>query len=116
MHSRGIAHRDIKLENILLDEKKNAMIADFGFATNQTHSMEIAGTASYALPEMGYEALNTKQADIWATTVVLFTLYAGHPPFGAPTADDPYFKLIALGKWNIFWKAHSRNKPSEGYF
>ena len=68
----------------MLDDEGVLKIADFGFATSATHSYEIAGTQSYALPEMGHDCVNTTHADLWAVGVILFTMYAGHPPFTVP--------------------------------
>ena len=60
IHSQGIAHRDIKTENTLLDENFNLKLADFGLATNANQkSFNLCGTAGYLPPEchlrMGYK-------------------------------------------------------------
>ena len=54
MQSKNVAHRDLKLENIMIDDKLNAVIGDFGFATfkhvNQLSSYR--GTKTYMAPEI----------------------------------------------------------------
>lgn len=54
MHGVGVVHRDIKLENILVDENLNFKLADFGFSTfkNITHLQDYFGTKTYMAPEI----------------------------------------------------------------
>lgn len=53
--------------------------------------------------------------DLFALGVILFILYAGHPPFNCATADDPHYKLIATNRTAQFWQTHENRKP-EGFF
>ena len=88
MHMRGVAHRDLKLENILLDENFNLKITDFGFATkidgNNGSGLcsQKVGTECYMAPEillnMPYQPM---VADLFAFAVILFILMSGNPPF-----------------------------------
>lgn len=54
MQSKGVAHRDLKLENILVDSELNIKIADFGFATfkNVNQLESYSGTMTYMAPEI----------------------------------------------------------------
>jgi len=55
MHEVGIIHRDLKLENILVDERENLMISDFGFSTvddQNTLLFTACGSTCYAAPEI----------------------------------------------------------------
>ena len=54
MHGKGVVHRDLKLENILVDDNMNLKVADFGFATfRKIHSLKsYRGTMTYMAPEI----------------------------------------------------------------
>jgi serine/threonine protein kinase len=80
-HTRCITHRDIKLENLLLDDQSRIKIIDFGFSTcipNEKKIKIFCGTPSYMAPEI---VLKTEYcgppADIWALGVLLFTILTG---------------------------------------
>lgn len=53
--------------------------------------------------------------DLFAFAVVLFMMYSGVPPFTNATLEDPYYRLLCLGRVNEFWAAHSQNRP-KGFF
>ena len=117
MHANGVSHRDLKLDNILLDDDFNLKIVDFGFAsiraTNTTH----LGSFTHMAPEIwekdGYNGFNV---DIFAVGVILFYMVAGHPPFGNSLHTDPYYKPIRCNRADQFWKIHSQLRPKEEAF
>ena len=53
--------------------------------------------------------------DLFALGIILFIIYAGHPPFNLAKENDNYYRLIALQRADLFWKAHSNNK-APGFF
>ncbi|GMM53114.1 putative serine/threonine protein kinase [Starmerella bacillaris] len=94
MHQKGVVHRDLKLENLLLDSNQNILISDFGFANAfRTKSggfqlMETScGSPCYAAPEVVNSSrhYDGRKVDIWSVGVILFTFLAGYLPFD----DDP---------------------------
>lgn len=81
LHSKCIAHRDIKLENILIDDKNNIKLIDFGFSTcipNEQKTKMFCGTPSYMSPEIVQKLeYSGPPADIWAAGVLLFAYICG---------------------------------------
>ncbi len=84
IHSKNIAHRDIKLDNILLDGVGNVKIGDFGVSKQiQPNSMmfEQCGTPAYIAPEILRNKGYGLSVDLWSAGVVLFAMLYGSVPF-----------------------------------
>ncbi|XP_030071515.1 testis-specific serine/threonine-protein kinase 3-like [Microcaecilia unicolor] len=97
-HGQGIAHRDLKCENILMTSKNTPKLTDFGFATfinGNILSSTYCGSTAYAAPEIlqgqPYDAF---KADIWSLGVVLYLMVTGYMPFD----DNDLTKLLKLQK------------------
>uniref|UniRef100_A0A251UTY1 non-specific serine/threonine protein kinase n=1 Tax=Helianthus annuus TaxID=4232 RepID=A0A251UTY1_HELAN len=92
-HSMEICHRDLKLENTLLDGSTapRVKICDFGYSKSSVlHSQpkSAVGTPAYIAPEvLSRKAYNGKLADVWSCGVLLYVMLVGAYPFGDP--DDP---------------------------
>jgi serine/threonine protein kinase len=87
----GLLHGDIKPENILLDEKMNAKLVDFGiasFATEQRQLQGIWGTPYYIAPEKIRRQRVDVRSDIYSLGATLFHALTGKPPFDGPTPTD----------------------------
>lgn len=84
-HKRGIIHRDIKCENLLIDGNYRLKLADFGFARSQRTcelSRTYCGSLAYTAPEVIMEKpYSGKAADIWSSGVVLYAMLSGRLPF-----------------------------------
>src|SRR5437763_929418 len=88
-HSRGVLHRDLKPGNILLNERGEPLVSDFGLAklldgnNDLTRSLTTFGTAGFIAPEQanGTAADFTPAADVYSLGAVLFNVLAGRPPF-----------------------------------
>jgi protein-serine/threonine kinase len=92
IHAKKIVHRDLKLENLLLDRNRNVIISDFGFANRFEHRTDdlmqtSCGSPCYAAPELVIsEGMYVGSAvDIWSCGVILYAMLAGYLPFD----DDP---------------------------
>lgn len=86
-HNQNICHRDIKLENVLVDEKDNVKLIDFGFSlkcNNKTRLVSFCGTPPYMSPELSAKnPYNGQSSDVWALGVALYLMTTGKFPFKA---------------------------------
>eukprot|EP00510_Aplanochytrium_minuta_P005826 CAMPEP_0184018052 /NCGR_PEP_ID=MMETSP0954-20121128/7909_1 /TAXON_ID=627963 /ORGANISM="Aplanochytrium sp, Strain PBS07" /LENGTH=236 /DNA_ID=CAMNT_0026299419 /DNA_START=1335 /DNA_END=2045 /DNA_ORIENTATION=- len=132
LHRHGIIHRDIKLENILLEDKPdkdngfNAFkIADFGYAKHVNEEdlfRNPAGTLGYVAPEVLEKREYGPACDVWSAGVILYTLLSGYPPF--PHKEDVDLATLSLeealaceleaiqfGRQTKVWKEQFRHEP-----
>ena len=101
LHSQNIAHRDIKIDNILLDRYKNLKLIDFGLSTKYLDDKLLdqpCGTIVYSAPEvLEGQPYHGMLADVWSSGIVLYGMLSGYLPF-SDNDDNVNKKLIIEGK------------------
>ncbi|CAD8085702.1 unnamed protein product [Paramecium sonneborni] len=112
MHSIDYVHRDIKLENIMLNSDAQLFIIDFGLSVCLHTSKQYprhCGTLTYMAPELNLDekiinSNSLKKTDVFALGVVIFTLAYGYPPFTiAIQSKCRFWNTISQYKWQQFW-------------
>src|SRR5256886_540922 len=101
-HEHGILHRDIKPGNILLDDKGEPHLTDFGLArlveteSTMTRTLEVLGTPSYMAPEQaaGNNTQLTSATDVYGLGAVFYQLLTGQPPFAGGTTYETIKLLL----------------------
>ncbi|CEM38022.1 unnamed protein product [Vitrella brassicaformis CCMP3155] len=118
LHRMGVAHRDLKAENLLLDEYRDIKVVDFGLS-NTYHagqSLKTAcGSPQYAAPEMlaGHH-YEPGGSDVWSCGVVLYAMICGHLPFEDRDTARLYGKILKRRLRGIHTKADLPRCVSEG--
>ena len=96
-HLKGIVHRDIKLENVLIDSKMNIKLTDFGLCAIKESKYDVfshhVGTVRYTAPELLKGDGYNDSVDIWGIGVILFMLLTGEFPFDGSNKSS-IFKRI----------------------
>jgi eukaryotic-like serine/threonine-protein kinase len=85
-HERAIVHRDVKPQNVLIDDEGSAKVTDFGIARTLTEEGltadgRVLGTTDYVSPEQALGRPVTGQSDIYSLGIVLYEMLTGHVPF-----------------------------------
>ena len=104
IHKRNIAHRDIKLENILMTKNYEIKIIDFGFGMyNPQNKLQnfFCGTPNYMPPEIAFKKpYNGQKADLWSLGVLVYKMFCADFPFKGKNEKDLY-KAIERGKFKM---------------
>ena len=98
-HRRGLIHRDLKPQNVLITEDGQAKVADFGLAmrneqTQLTQPGTVWGTVQYLSPEQAQGLPAGPRSDVYALGAIVYELLAGRPPFEADTPAAVMMKHV----------------------
>jgi serine/threonine protein kinase len=106
MHARRVVHRDLKLENILVDDHLNLKIADFGFASYKSIDClkSYRGTMTYMAPEIKEGKLyKGTQTDLFSFGVILFIIVHGIFPFKEARTEEYFYNLLITGQSDMYF-------------
>lgn len=105
VHMQSCVHRDLKLENILLDKNENVKLCDFGFTREYegkaSYLQTFCGTVCYSAPEMlKGEKYAGEKVDVWSLGVILYALLCGELPFDEDDDNATRTKILSSEpKW-----------------
>ncbi|TVY20379.1 putative serine/threonine-protein kinase [Lachnellula arida] len=105
VHNSSCVHRDLKLENILLDKNENVKLVDFGFTREYegkaSYLQTFCGTVCYSAPEMlKGEKYAGEKVDVWSLGVILYALLCGELPFDDDDDNETRTKILSSEpKW-----------------
>lgn len=122
LHRRKIAHMDLKVDNILIDDSFKIKLIDFDLSQAiDSAFLEAQGTPGYRAPEVkkGF-CSNLQAADIYSAAVILFIMLSGHPPYmetckGGEFEYDAFYRLLRKDV-NRFWKVHAKHKGNDEFY
>jgi tetratricopeptide (TPR) repeat protein/predicted Ser/Thr protein kinase len=100
-HHEGVVHRDLKPQNILIDQSDNVYVTDFGLAksldaaaTTMTRTGQILGTPRYMSPEQVEAGEVTQASDIYSLGLIVYEMFTGKRPFRGDTAMQLMYQRV----------------------
>ena len=119
MQRKHYVYRDLKPENLLVDERGYVKIADFGFAKRLMpgeRAYTLCGTPEYMAPELFKQTGHDKGVDWWALGVLAYEMVLGSPPFYAPNGDGAsQMRRVLSGKYAFPKGAHRTSAAFEDF-
>ncbi len=93
IHSLGVIHRDIKLENIIVNRNNMVKIIDYDFLVQIGDNIDYSGTPFYIAPEIIQGLHTSEKADIWSLGVTIYTILVGDYPFDSENDLELFMKI-----------------------
>lgn len=124
LHQKGVSHGDLRPEHIMIDDECTVKIVDYGLSkhddnvTDPEMLHEITCSPHTLSPEFcSLEPCYKKSelADLFALGVILFMMRLGHRPFALAHQNEPFYKLLTVGRTDLFWKSHSNIKGGNSF-
>ena len=99
IHSNGIIHRDLKLENLLIDYNDDVKICDFGMSIIAKEAHDVCGSVNYMPPEQHENAKYTLKCDLWSMGVIAAALLTNKYPYDPSAIKAAEYKVNYSNRW-----------------